>query len=242
LDYEVTVQPAYIEVLRGFMVHTRVTVYKNGIPRHFESCSFRKIDVNSIYSALETADTVSTGRAFGKMGIGIESDFETSDGLNLSPEQEEKKEVEQQVKEVVSTPKRGRKKTVTSSTGKEITVDLDTGISHGQAVEAVMATVAGDMEVAKEISQQAQEVIDNSIFIPPLPEGGKRSLKDADVKALGVSLSALGAGEDEYKHYIEDTGWELPKGVDTENLRYEFLRYATVEQIQSFINQLKGEN
>jgi len=230
------------------MVHTTLTIHTKGVARSYESASFRKIDTTSLYSALETADTVSTGRAFGKAGVGIEDEFETSDGMAATPETKEIEQTQQvadAIQNVVEEKKkRGRKANVkvVEKDNKQFVVDLDSGLTHSQVIEAKMAMASGDKQHAVDIMTEAKDNLANSIFIPELDATGKRSLKDPEVKALGVALLGLGAAEEEYKHFISEIEWQVPEGADQENLRFEFLRSATVEQIQLFINELKGEN
>ena len=241
LDYSINSEAQYIQELKGFMVRSVLTIYTQEGERQFSSFSFRRIDMTSEFSALETADTVSTGRCFGKTGIGIDAEFGTGDELVETPTQKQATEVKEIIKD--EPKKRGRKpstKTVTTPAGKEITVDLTTGITHTKAIEATMAVVGGDSEHAQQIIEETRGQEEQyEIEIPELEENGKRNLRNADVKAVGIYLSGLGVNEDIYKQYIEDSAWGIPDGADTNNLRYEFLRHATVDEIKSFINHLK---
>jgi len=81
LDYSIETKETFLE--NGFLIKTRLTIYVDNKERVYESSSYRKI-TDSVFTALETADTVSLGRALGKAGIGIEHSFITSDEVSVS--------------------------------------------------------------------------------------------------------------------------------------------------------------
>ena len=84
-DYEVSTEPIYMPALDGWLVRTSVTNFIDGKPRIFQGASFRKIEYNSTFTALETAETVSLGRCLSKMGFGIDQEFATIDEMSGLP-------------------------------------------------------------------------------------------------------------------------------------------------------------
>jgi hypothetical protein len=244
MAYSVLSKPTFIERLNGWLVETKVIVHDNGFNREYESSSFRKILPDQIYTALETADTVSTGRALGKAGIGIEDGLPTSDEMdNKTPVTNEQKAVVEGVKE---KPKTTRKKKVTTADGKEIEVDLTSGtVTHEKHCEAVMAAATGDMEHAnKVVAQIKDEAKAIDISIPPLDDTTtppKRNIRLGVVKELWDNLASIGATEETCAQWIAESEWEMPEGVDVSAARYDLLRYATPEEITNFIIYLKTQ-
>jgi hypothetical protein len=230
------------------MVHTKV-IFENGTST--EDVSFREQGADKIFTALETASTVSLGRALGNLGIGIDNALPTSDEIadkdttipTNNAIQDNLNGLEESIK-----PKRKRRnvKTVTTASGKDITVDLDSGITEEKVIEAKLSASIGDTEhtqkVVEEIKGDSPKeediLIKLQIDVPELEEG-KRNFNRVDVKTFFIKLQELGATKENITDFVTSEGWLLPANVELTDWANDFIRYATKKEISIYLLYLQ---
>jgi hypothetical protein len=228
LDYDVTTEEIYIPELNGWKVKTTLVIYgKDETKRNkvFQSSAFREIDDTIPYTALETADTVSLGRCFGKMGIGIDNGFATSD------------EVSDQVIDITTKPKKkypAHIKKEIEVNGKTVVIDTkNPSMTQTQSIEAKMALADGDDVKAQEIIEKS---IDDTFANLDMPN---RNLTSSEFKLWWNKMKNLGATIEFLHKFLNDNNIEFV-GIKTEDVKYSnFFKVATDEQIKQFIETLK---
>jgi hypothetical protein len=229
-DYEVITEPVYMPELQGWLVRTTIINHiGNGEIRNFHGASFRKIEEGSIYTALETAETVSLGRCLAKMGIGIEEEFASMDEMSditvINPDVP-----------IITT---GITKVKNEKKDKIVT-DTD---HHDDAVAMKLAASNGDVKKVVEMIEEIKEVISETpgIIIPEREEieiSGKpvlkRDLKRRENKQLWEDLKAAGCNKDNLSKWMEEVGLTYKDHV-------EFIKLAPNVEIEEFYNYLKTQ-
>lgn len=210
-QYEVQSTPIYMPQLNGWLVTTTVIRHDGDDRLLFQANSFRKIEENAIYTALETADTVSLGRCLAKMGIGIDGEFASADELAGVPNVD--------IPVIDEKPTRATfpahiNKEVTTGDGKKVSINTE-GDHHDEAVALKLAIAENDVETAKTLIEEIREVVNKlpALVIPPKQEvevGGvkvlKRNLKEKPMKELWEKIKLAGGGGENLNAYINECG------------------------------------
>ena len=225
-DYEVATEPIYMPDLQGWLVRTSVTTFIDGKPRIFQGASFRKIEPNSIFTALETAETVSLGRCLGKMGYGIDSEFATIDEMSGLPIT--------QVRETVIIEDKPMK----AEFVKQAEPD-----HHDDVVAAKLAASEGDIEKVQEIVAEVKEVIPtepvDTINVPEKDATtGKRNFKEKANKQMFEDLKKVGCTKENIMEWVTECGMPY-------TTYEEFLRKAERNEILDFylhLTTIKNED
>jgi hypothetical protein len=235
LDYEVLSEPTFMPELNGWLVRTCVIVHADGEDRKYTSSTFRAIESNSVYTSLETADTASTGRCFGKMGIGIDEEFATSDEIAATrpntpvlPTQNVRAVYPAHIKQEITTPD-----------GKVISIDTEKNY-HDTAVAVTLAAKEGDAETVNEIIESIPEVSEIKLSIPPKEEAVvngqkvmKRNLKLKGVKDLWEEFVKAGASTEALEDFKNITGRAFKDHND-------LMRYGDDEVIEEYYEYLQS--
>ena len=164
------------------------------------------------------------------MGIGIDEQFASLDELESVPSVN------------VETPiiTDGIKK-VNEAKKQKITTDTD---YHDEAVAMKLAISNGDIETAKEMIEEAKEVVSvlPELVVPDREEimiDGKvvlkRNLKLKENKMLWEKLKANGCTKETLEQWMEDVGVSYADHA-------EFIRYAPNIEIEEFYKYLKLNN
>lgn len=240
----------------GWFVTTTVTTIEIN-PRTSVASAYRDVDKNNKFTALETADTVSLGRALGKLGIGISGGFATSDEMGDEDNSQDNKE-DNPKEDNPKLPKRKKsnKKEVVSKDGKKISVDMETGnVTHDKLVEAKLAKAEGDEERVKGIISdiKGEEKVSECNIVVDMGTSGItiperihdiRKLDREDVKEFVADLRSLGVKIKDIDGFIEEKGWRCPSGAVEDTLSNNFIRYADEKLLKEFyikINNLKNK-
>lgn len=202
--YDCTTNSAYVDQLKGWVVTTTLKIYEeDGSCNHYMSSSFREINVASEFSPLETADTVSFGRALGKAGFGVSHSMATAEEVASS------KSMRAKVEDIISDKpaRRGRKPkevaTIVSETGKVIADVKEQDITHATEVAINVATRNNDIEELKKIATDIGVYDAGDLFVPQLIDGTR---KFEDYKVLWEKLKANGATRSIIKEFAEENG------------------------------------
>lgn len=239
INYEVQSTPIYMPQLNGWLVTTTVVKHIGDEKFLYQSNSFRKIEENSVYTALETADTVSLGRCLAKMGIGIDSEFASADEFVCVPKAN--------IPVIDETPTKAIfpahiNKEVETKDGKKVVINTD-GDHHDDAVALKLAIADGDVKTATSVMEDIKEVIRDipELIIPPKQEvevAGvkvlKRNLKEKESKELWAKLKAAGGGGDNLNAYIAECGLEYKDFQD-------FMRLAEDQEIMDYYYTLTNK-
>lgn len=226
-DYQVHTEPIYMPELQGWLVRTSITVFKDdNNTRTYQGSSFRKIDETSVFTALETAETVSLGRCLAKMGYGIDSEFASLDEMSgittITPD----------VPTVTQIPSKVRKEIITAESD-----------GHDVAVAAKLAANEGDVQTLQAIIEEVQETtsVIPEIVVPDresIEIGGKpvikRDLKRKEVKVLWEKIKAAGFTPEAFAKWQEDVGLSYKD-------HYDLMRYAPNVEIEELYNYLKQQ-
>ncbi|MBN2776804.1 MAG: hypothetical protein JXR36_04135 [Bacteroidales bacterium] len=223
-DYSIKTETQYLQDLKGWYVKTVLYIKDEAgvIVKEVDGQSFREIDKNSKYTALETADTVSLGRCLAKLGYGIDEMFASSD-------------------EIESVPNNNDSNNDSNTDGNtEFVHQIVTKVEkkeheHDKDVAAKLAVKDGDIQKAAEI------IVDKPIEPIHIPElehvvvGGKevlkRNLKIKEVKTMWEKIVGLGATEKLTIEFINELS--LPFKNNT-----ELIKFGTVQDIEAYIEFL----
>ena len=232
VNYEVQSTPIYMPQLNGWLVTTTVIKHAGDEKFLYQANSFRKIEENSIYTALETADTVSLGRCLAKMGIGIDGEFASADEFVGVPKVEVPVIDEKPTK---ATFPAHINKEVETADGKKVVINTE-GDHHDDAVALKLAIADGDAETATTVMEEIKEKLKYvpELVIPAKQEvevGGvktlKRNLKEKPMKELWEKIKAAGGGGDNLNSYIEECGLGYKDFQD-------FMRMADEQEIHDY--------
>jgi hypothetical protein len=220
-DYEVSTEPIYMPALDGWLVRTSVTNFIDGKPRIFQGASFRKIEYNSPFTALETAETVSLGRCLGKMGFGIDQEFATIDEMSGLPIT--------QIDPIIIEEKIKKAEFV-----KQVEPD-----HHDDVVAAKLAASEGDIEKVQEIISDVKEVIPTEEVLINVPDKdettGKRNFKEKANKQMFEDLKKVGCTKENIMEWVVECGMPY-------TTYEEFLRKAEKNEIVDFYIHLTTAN
>jgi len=263
--YDVSTEVVFIDVLMGFRVKTILTIYDGKQTTFYEGNSFRKHNSLSKYTALETADTVSLGRALRKAGFGIDDDnFASHDEIVSTEGTELKSETEKILTPVArKAPKADANKKEVMVGDKVIHVSKVKDLTHGQAIEAKLAAVNGDFEkannIVNEVKKEMQKEVETNMVsteeppivvveetevrpilgyeYPVIPElkEGRRDITTPDGKQLITDISNLGATKASMIEFGKSVNLKSP---NAELQGIDLLVYGTVDQIKQYINTL----
>jgi hypothetical protein len=207
--------------LQGWLVRTSVTNFIDGKPRVFQGASFRKIEPNSVFTALETAETVSLGRCLGKMGYGIDQEFATIDEMSGLPIT--------QVETIIIDEKVKKAEFV-----KQVEPD-----HHDDVVAAKLAAAEGDIEKVQEVIEELKEVMPTEevlINVPDKDEAtGKRNFKEKVNKQMFEDLKKVGCTKENIMEWVVECGMPY-------TTYEEFLRKAEKHEIIDFYIHLTTPN
>ena len=220
-DYEVSTEPIYMPDLQGWLVRTSVTNFIDGKPRVFQGASFRKIEPNSVFTALETAETVSLGRCLGKMGYGIDQEFATIDEMSGLPIT--------QVETIIIDEKVKKAEFV-----KQVEPD-----HHDDVVAAKLAAAEGDIEKVQEVIEELKEVMPTEEVLINVPDKdsttGKRNFKEKANKQMFEDLKKVGCTKENIMEWVVECGMPY-------TTYEEFLRKAEKHEIVDFYIHLTTPN